>query len=46
MNNNDCWGSINPSDVSIDTTNSKEMMTESHITEFYIETRIQRTSFT
>ena len=31
MNDDDFWGSTNPSDVSIDTTNSKGMMTGSHI---------------
>ena len=33
MNADDFWGGINPDDVSIYTTNSKEMMTGSHITE-------------
>ena len=35
MNNDDFWGNTNPTDVSIDTTNSREMMVESHITELY-----------
>ena len=29
------WGNTNPSDVSIDTANNKEMMTGSHITELH-----------
>ena len=36
MNDDDFWGDINPDDVSIDTTNSKEMMTGSHIIELHI----------
>ena len=36
MNDDDFWGSTNPTDVSIDTTNSKEMMAGSHITELHI----------
>ena len=32
----DLWGGTNPSDVSIDTANSKEVMTGSHITEQHI----------
>ena len=35
MNNDDFLGSTNPSDVSIDTTNSKEMMVGSYITELH-----------
>ena len=35
MNYDDFWGNTNPSDVSIDTTNSKEMMVGSHITELH-----------
>ena len=35
MNDDDFWGGTNPSDVSIDTTNSKEMMTGSHIRELH-----------
>ena len=35
MNDDDFWVGTNPNDVSIDTTNSKEMMTGSHITELY-----------
>ena len=34
MHNGDFWGNTNPTDVSIDTTNSEEMMIGSHITEF------------
>ena len=33
MNDDDFWGRTNPGDVSIDTANSKEVMTGSHITE-------------
>ena len=33
MNDDDFWGGTNPGEVSIDTTNSKEMMTGSHITD-------------
>ena len=33
MNDNDFWGGTNPGDVSIDTTNSEEMMEGSHIAE-------------
>ena len=33
MTDDDFWGGTNPSDVSIDTMNSEEMMTGSHITE-------------
>ena len=40
MNNDDFWGGTNPSDVSIDTTNSEEMMTGSHITELHTYTHI------
>ena len=32
----DIWGGINPSEVSIDTANSEEVMTGSHITEQHI----------
>ena len=32
MDGDEFWGNTNPCDVSIDTTNSKEMMTGSHIT--------------
>ena len=32
----DIWGETNPSDVSIDTANRKEVMTSSHITEQHI----------
>ena len=35
INDGDFWGNTNPSDVSIDTRNSKEMMTGSHITELH-----------
>ena len=35
MNDDDFWGDTNPSDVSIDTTNSEEMMAGSHITELH-----------
>ena len=35
MNYNDFRGGTNPSDVFIDTTNSKEIMAESHITELH-----------
>ena len=35
MNDDDFWGGTNPSDVSIDTTNSKEMMAGNHITELH-----------
>ena len=35
MNDDDFWGGTNPSDVSIDTTNSKEMMAGSHISELH-----------
>ena len=35
MNNDNFWGGTNPGDVSIDTTNSKEMMAGSHMTELY-----------
>ena len=35
MNDDDFWGSTNPSDVSIGTTNSDEIMAESHITELH-----------
>ena len=35
MSDDDFWGGTNPGDVSIDTANSKEMMTGSHITEYY-----------
>ena len=35
MNDDDFWGGTNPGDVSIDTTNSEEMMAGSHITEFH-----------
>ena len=33
MNDDDFWGGTNPGNMSIDTKNSKEMMTGSHITE-------------
>ena len=33
MGDDDFWGGTNPSDVSIDTANSKEIMAGSHITE-------------
>ena len=35
IDNDDFWSNTNPTDVSIDTANSEEMMTGSHITEFY-----------
>ena len=35
MNNDDFWGNANPSDVSIDTMNSKEMMAGSNITKLH-----------
>ena len=35
MDNDDFCGGTNLSDISIDTTNSKEMMTGSHITELH-----------
>ena len=35
MNDDDFWGNTNSTDVSIDTANSKEMMTGSHITELH-----------
>ena len=35
MNDNIFWGNINPSDVSINTRNNKEMMAGSHITELH-----------
>ena len=35
MNDDDFWGGTNPNDVSIDTTNSEEMMVGSHITELH-----------
>ena len=38
MNDGDFWGSTNPDDMSINTTNSKEMMTGSYITELHIHT--------
>ena len=37
MSDDDFWGNNNPGDVSIDTGNSKEMMTGSHITELHNE---------
>ena len=33
--NDDFWDNTNPTDVSIDTTNSKEQMAGSHITKFH-----------
>ena len=33
MNDDDFWGGTNPSDVSIDTANSRKMMAGSHIKE-------------
>ena len=36
IDDEDFWGNTNPTDVSIDTANSEEMMTGSHITEFHI----------
>ena len=33
--NDDFWGNTNPTDVSIDTANSEEMMAGSHITKFH-----------
>ena len=36
--NDDFWDNTNPTDVSIDTTNSKEKMVGSHITEFRTHT--------
>ena len=38
MNDNDFWGGTNPGDVSIDTTNSEEMMAGSHIIELHTHT--------
>ena len=35
MNDDNFWGGTNPGDVSIDTTNSKEMMAGSHITDLH-----------
>ena len=35
MNDDDFSGNTNPTDVSIDTVNSEEMMVGSHITEFH-----------
>ena len=35
MNDDDFWGITNPTDMSIDTTNSKEMIAGSHITELH-----------
>ena len=35
--NDDFWGNTNPTDVSIDTVNSEEMMAGSHITEFHTQ---------
>ena len=35
MDNDDFWGYTNPTDVSIYTVNSEEMMARSHITEFH-----------
>ena len=37
MSNNDFWGDTNPSDMSIDIENSKEMMAGSHITELHTQ---------
>ena len=38
MHDDDFWGDTNPGDVSIDTTNSEEMMERSHITESHTHT--------
>ena len=38
INDDDFWGNTNPTDVSVDTTNSKEMMVGSHITELHTHT--------
>ena len=35
MNDDTSWGSTNPNDVSIDTTDSKEMMARSHIMDLH-----------
>ena len=35
MNDDDFWGNTNPTEVSIDTANSEEMMAGSHIIEFH-----------
>ena len=35
MNDDDFWGNINLTNISIYTANSEEMMTGSHITEFH-----------
>ena len=35
MSDDDFWGETNPSDISIDTANNKEMMTGSHIMELH-----------
>ena len=35
INDDDSWGGTKPGDMSSDTTNSKEMMTGSHITELH-----------
>ena len=35
MDDDDLWANTNPTDVSIDTANSEEMMAGSHITEFH-----------
>ena len=35
INDDDSWGNTNPSDVSINTANSEEMMTGSHVIELH-----------
>ena len=35
IDNDDLWGNTNPTDVSINTANSEEMMAGSHITDFH-----------
>ena len=35
MDDNDIWSNTNPNDMSVEAANSKEMMTESHITKQY-----------
>ena len=35
IDDDDFWGNTNPTDVSIDTANSEEMMAGSHITKFH-----------
>ena len=44
MNNDNFWGNTNPGDVSIDTRNSKEIMSGSHITDLHTHTNIKNHS--